>query len=99
VYSNPVKTEKDLVWAEKHGVQVTTADTIDELLKIKKFAPTMRILWRLSIQEENPEQLATVFSGKFGDDIVTIEQADKRFKEIKGMGIQLEGIHFHCGSA
>lgn len=99
VYSNPVKNEKDLVWAEKQGVQVTTADTFDELLKIKRFAPNMKVLWRLSIQEENPELLATVFSGKFGDDIVTVAQAESRFKEIKDMGIRLAGIHFHCGSA
>jgi hypothetical protein len=31
----------------------------------------MKILWRISIKEENPELLATVFSGKFGDDIET----------------------------
>jgi hypothetical protein len=44
----------------------------------------MKILWRLSILEDNPEQLATVFSGKFGDDIVTAEQAEHRFTEIRG---------------
>lgn len=31
----------------------------------------MKILWRISIKEENPEQLQTIFSGKFGDDIET----------------------------
>ncbi len=28
VYSNPVKIEKDLIWAEKTGVKLTTADSI-----------------------------------------------------------------------
>lgn len=28
VYSNPIKNEKDLIWAEKVGVKLTTADSI-----------------------------------------------------------------------
>jgi diaminopimelate decarboxylase len=49
IYSNPVKNEKDLKWAEKMGVRYTTADTYDELLKIQKYSPSIRILWRISI--------------------------------------------------
>jgi diaminopimelate decarboxylase len=58
----------------------------------------MKILWRISIKEERPELLATLFSNKFGDDIVNIDDALSRFIEIKNMGVSLEGIHFHCGS-
>jgi diaminopimelate decarboxylase len=29
VYSNSIKDESDLVWAENNGVRMTTADTID----------------------------------------------------------------------
>jgi ornithine decarboxylase len=29
VYSNPVKTEKDLIWAEQMGIRLTTADTFE----------------------------------------------------------------------
>ena len=39
------------------------------------------------------------FSGKFGDDLETDEQIHFRMKQIQELGIQLEGIHFHCGSA
>jgi len=35
-------------------------------------APQMKILWRLSITEENPEMMATLFSGKFGDDVSSL---------------------------
>lgn len=28
VYSNPVKNEKDLIWAGENGVKLTTADSI-----------------------------------------------------------------------
>jgi diaminopimelate decarboxylase len=48
---------------------MTTADSIDELLKIKKYAPTMGVMWRIAIKEEASDKLATPFSGKFGDDL------------------------------
>ena len=35
VYSNSIKDESDLQWAEHNGVKYTTADSIDELIKIK----------------------------------------------------------------
>lgn len=57
VYSNPIKDEKDLIWANDHHIGLTTADNIDELKKIKKLAPNMKILWRISIKEENPEKM------------------------------------------
>lgn len=41
-------------------------------MKIKKIAPDMKILWRISIVEENPEKMATLFSGKFGDDVPNV---------------------------
>ncbi|CAD8045764.1 unnamed protein product [Paramecium sonneborni] len=99
IYSNSVKEEKDIQFAKNNGVLITNADSIEELIKIQKIAPEMKILWRLSIVEENPDQMATLFSGKFGDDLTDSESAHKRFKQIQQMGIQLHGIHFHCGSA
>jgi len=77
---------------------LTTADSIDELKKIKEFAPNMKILWRLSIKEDASDNLATPFSGKFGDDLDTPEKMHERMNEIKKMGINISGIHFHCGS-
>lgn len=59
----------------------------------------MKILWRLSITEENPEMMATLFSGKFGDDVSSLPVARERFLEIQRLGINLHGLHFHCGSA
>lgn len=40
----------------------------------------MKVLWRISIPEDHPELLTTNFSGKFGDDITTLEEAERRFK-------------------
>lgn len=58
----------------------------------------MRILWRIAIQEEAEDNLATPFSGKFGDDLNSIEEIHERMKQISEMGVNLKGIHFHCGS-
>jgi diaminopimelate decarboxylase len=98
VYSNSVKEVSSLRYAHKNKIYLTTADTFDELEKIIEVAPKMKVLWRLSIKEDNSEQLKTVFSNKFGDDLNSAEEADERFRQIKNMGIKLEGIHFHCGS-
>jgi diaminopimelate decarboxylase len=58
----------------------------------------MDILWRIAIKEEAKDNLATPFSGKFGDDLENDEMIMNRMKEIKDMQINLKGIHFHCGS-
>ena len=78
VYSNPIKDENDLEWAAKNKIELTTADSIDELSKIKELAPNMKILWRLSIKEDASDNLATPFSGKFGDDLDTPEKMHDR---------------------
>jgi diaminopimelate decarboxylase len=98
VYSNSVKEVSSLKFAHKNKIYLTTADTLDELEKINEVAPKMKILWRLSIKEDNSETLKTVFSNKFGDDLDSVEEAEERFRQIRSMGIKLEGIHFHCGS-
>lgn len=44
----------------------------------------MKILWRISIKEQQSQDLATIFSNKFGDDLNNVEQAEMRFRlEIK----------------
>jgi len=49
VYSNSIKLEADLAWANKKGIRLTTADTLSEIVKIQKYAPDMKILWRIAI--------------------------------------------------
>ena len=58
----------------------------------------MRILWRISIKEDVVEGISCLFSGKFGDEINTAEEARKRFAEIQALGVNLLGLDFHCGS-
>lgn len=75
VYSNSIKIERDLQYANKKGIQLTTADTLAEIVKIQKNAKNLKVLWRIAIPEQNKEQLATIFSNKFGDDVPSIEHA------------------------
>lgn len=58
----------------------------------------MGVLWRIAIKEEATDNLATPFSGKFGDDLDNDIEIDARMREIAELGVQLRGIHFHCGS-
>lgn len=58
----------------------------------------MKILWRIAIKEDPNDNISTTFSGKFGDDLDTQESIHVRMKEIKKLGVKLNGIHFHCGS-
>jgi len=58
----------------------------------------MGVLWRIAIKEEASDKLATPFSGKFGDDLDSEEKIYERMEEIKNLGVNIKGIHFHCGS-
>jgi diaminopimelate decarboxylase len=58
----------------------------------------MSVLWRISIKEEASDNLSTPFSGKFGDDIDCEESIRERMSQIQSLGVNLKGIHFHCGS-
>jgi ornithine decarboxylase len=51
VYSNSIKNERDLIYADRKKVYLTTADSIGELIKIQRYAPKSKILWRIAIKE------------------------------------------------
>lgn len=60
----------------------------------------MKVLWRISIKEKDSEDLKTIFSNKFGDDLDLndLDKVKEKMKLIKSYGVKLGGIHFHCGS-
>lgn len=76
IYSNSVKNETDIIYADQMGVEYTTADSIDEIIKLSQHNKNMKVLWRISIKEKNSEELKTIFSNKFGDDL-DLNQMDK----------------------
>ena len=61
----------DIAYAHQTGIKITVADTIDQIKKIKTFAPGMQILWRISVQENKEDNLCSAFSNKFGDNLET----------------------------
>lgn len=98
VYANSVKNEKDLVYAYENGVELTLADTLDEIDKIKRLAPKMKILWRVAVEQEEQDDLFWGYSSKFGDDLETDSEIRTRMKQIQSLGVRLHGVHFHSGS-
>ena len=46
------------MYAKRNKVNLTTADTLEELEKIKQYGKNMDILWRIAIKEDNSEDLA-----------------------------------------
>ena len=53
IYSNPIKNMVDLEYAYNQGIRLTTADSLEELVKIKEIAPDMKVLWRVTITENS----------------------------------------------
>jgi len=53
IYSNPIKNMVDLEYAYNQGIRLTTADSLEELIKIKEIAPDMKVLWRVTITENS----------------------------------------------
>lgn len=43
----------DLEYAYNQGIRLTTADSLEELVKIKEIAPDMKVLWRVTITENS----------------------------------------------
>jgi diaminopimelate decarboxylase len=41
----------DLEYAYNNGIRLTTADSLEELIKIKEIAPEMKVIWRVVITE------------------------------------------------
>lgn len=51
IFSSPVKMSSHLKAAHSHGVDILYCDSVTELIKIKKFHPTARILVQLNCDE------------------------------------------------
>lgn len=79
IYSNPYKDEKQLLFAYQNGVRLTVADTEFELEKIKKIAPEMKILWRISITESKQDDFIISFADKFGDPMNSLQEIQAKF--------------------
>jgi ornithine decarboxylase len=93
IYSHPVKKIEDLKFAVNNNIQYTVFDSISELEKLKKYAPNIKCLIRLHV--DNPS--ARIQLGlKYG---VHYNEYKELINIAKDSNINLVGTSFHVGSA
>jgi ornithine decarboxylase len=88
ILSNPFKTELDIDYAYKKGINTIVCNTISEAFKIKKYNPNGQLIWRI----QSAEQYSKIkFNNKFGANL-------EETKEILKHDLNIVGISFHVGS-
>lgn len=80
LYGHVFKSMHDLVKAERHGIKFVVADSLSEIKKIKQYAPSMKILWKINVKfDGDGEDITHDFSVKFGDKLYCKEDMKLRF--------------------
>ena len=93
IFAHPVKAIEDLKYAVSKGVKYTTFDSISELEKLRLYAPKMKCVMRLKV--DNPT--ARVQLGlKYG---VSKEEYKDLIDAAKSLKLDIVGASFHVGSA
>jgi ornithine decarboxylase len=91
IYANPTKPKETLLALDRYKPLVTF-DNLNELKKIRQFAPHAGLVLRLRVANTGSQ---CELSSKFGCD--TGEAADL-IEAAFGMGLVVEGLSFHVGS-
>lgn len=91
IYANTIKPAPDLAKLSKMKMMVAF-DNIEELKKIKKFAPNFGLILRLRVPNTGS---MVELSSKFGTDP---GEAVDLMAEAVNMGLEMGGISFHVGS-
>ncbi|KAH0471757.1 MAG: hypothetical protein KVP17_001264 [Porospora cf. gigantea B] len=92
VYSNTQKHEKGVKLAETNNVDLTTADSLSELLKIKRLYPETRVLLRITVADADAQ---CPMSHKFG---CPPSGWKALLSTSQTLELNLVGVHFHAGS-
>lgn len=92
VYSNPVKVPEHIDHTYKAGVRYFAFDSMEEMYKLKKYAPDSTVYLRLKVSDYGSK---FPLSSKFGIDrshaVPYVEMA-------KELGLNVKGLTFHVGS-
>jgi ornithine decarboxylase len=91
IYANPTKPKETLLALDKYKPLVTY-DNLNELKKIRQYAPHAGVVLRLQVDNTGSQ---CELSSKFG--CATGEAADL-IEAAFGMGLVVEGLSFHVGS-
>jgi ornithine decarboxylase len=91
IYANPTKPKETLVALDRYKPLVTY-DNVDELRKIRQFAPRAGVVLRLRVPNTGSMvELSSKFGCDPGEAVDLIEAAF-------GLGLVVEGLSFHVGS-
>jgi len=92
IYGNPCKMPAHLARVRSMGVDLTTFDSIAELVKLRELAPDMRVLLRL--RADDPDARC-ILGNKYGAEPSEIEGL---LTAAKHFGVHVAGVAFHVGS-
>src|SRR6266702_3183163 len=91
IYANPTKPKETLLALDKYKPLVTY-DNLNELKKIRQYAPHAGVVLRLQVDNTGSQcELSSKFGCATGEAVDLIEAAF-------GMGLVVEGLSFHVGS-
>ena len=92
VYANPVKHVAHVRSGRRMGVRLTTFDNVNELEKLARLAPGMKLLLRLATDDRKS---VCRFSEKFGADEAAVPGL---LRAAAALGLDVVGVSFHVGS-
>ncbi len=92
ICSNPIKNARLLTLCSEQNVFAVVADSVDEIYKIARHAPGMRVYIRLSVDNSGA---VVPLDKKFG---VSGEQAAELLILARDLGLEPIGLSFHVGS-
>lgn len=92
IFANPCKQPAHMRYAREVGVQYTTLDNEEEILKLKRYWPEAKCVIRIATDDSHS---LCQFSTKFG---ANMNRVRKLIKVAKDNGMCLSGVSFHVGS-
>jgi len=92
IFANPCKAPKQIRIAHERGVNLTTFDNSDELLKIKQHNPEAKVVLRIVTDDSHS---VCRFSSKFG---AQLKHVPSLLLLAQSLGLDVVGVSFHVGS-
>ncbi|PYH75630.1 putative ornithine decarboxylase [Aspergillus uvarum CBS 121591] len=93
IFASPQKAENHILYAHEQRIQKTVVDSEEELRKLARLAPSMKVFLRL--QADDPTARVRL-SKKYG---MSFQEAIKLLAIARDLSVSIVGICFHVGSA